>query len=153
MTWWGALGLALALYGLVVLLEWIYGKLLATPDVHIPHVSVVLSLTNQEAQIERAIRQLQGLWQDTAQTAPRLEFILVEHESHDQTPAILDRLARQYPAIHVVSAALGKDAILSRCRYPIILWVELTDSDNVSGLLATVQRMLFFHPPMNKISD
>lgn len=141
MTWWSALGLALALYGVVVLLEWLYGQILRTPGLMAPKVSLVIRVTNQENQIEHAVRELTGLWSELDWRRSQVEVFMSDGGSTDQTPAILDRLSRDYPFLTVLEPGLSHDEVVSLCGEPVVIWAELSRAGS-RHVIATVHKLL-----------
>jgi hypothetical protein len=61
-----------------------------------PPVSVLIPARNEAAEIEAAVRAA------CAQTAPRVEVVVLDDGSTDDTPGILARLARELPRLRVV---------------------------------------------------
>jgi len=113
-TWWGALALALSLYGVVVLLEWIYDQIMGSYGDDLPAVSVVVRATNQEHRIEQTVRELLSLFNQRQWERRSFEVVITDGGSSDQTHAILDRLARHHPFLNVVDSGLAN--ICHRCR-------------------------------------
>ncbi|MDA8193211.1 MAG: hypothetical protein M0Z53_04330 [Thermaerobacter sp.] len=142
MTWWGALGLALSLYGVVVFLEWTYGQLARSPRIAIPTVSVVVRVTDQETHVEQAVRDLISLWNDGEWQHSAIELVIADGGSSDQTPAILERLSRDYPFLVVLDAPLTGDQVLAKCRHPVVVWVELSKAVRRREMIATVHALL-----------
>lgn len=126
MTWLGALFLALALYGVVTLLEWLYARILARPSLRQGPLglSVVLRARDVEASIEDWIRELVRVLPDLLPES--VELIASEAGSQDQTAAILERLCRQYRFFTWLEPGLSADKVLAHCRYPAVLWLELS---------------------------
>lgn len=81
---------------------------------HLPSVSVILSALNEAHTIEPALRSLLAL------DYPRLEVIVMNDRSSDDTGIVLDRMAAAYPALKVVhinhlpEGWLGKNHALHR---------------------------------------
>lgn len=98
----------------------------------LPSVSLVAAARNEERNIERAVRSLVTL------DYPGLEITLVNDRSTDRTGEILDRLAREFPQLHVVHLTqlpagwLGKNHAL---HYGALQshgeWLLFTDADVV----------------------
>lgn len=151
MTWWGALGLALSLYGVIILLEWIYGRIMELPRVRVPHVSLVLRVLNQENRIEHAVHELTSLWDEPDWERSRVEVLISDSGSSDQTVAIVERLSRRYAFLNVVPSGLDVESVLARCRYPVVIWVELSRSQPpYDDVVQTVHRLLAQHThPVN----
>ncbi len=140
-TWWGALGLALSLYGAVVVLEWVYARVLQTPGVPLASLSIVLHVLNQEGLIEQAVTDLTSLWRMEEWDRKDVELIIADGGSSDQTVAIADRLQRRYPFVLITGSDSDKGQVLSLCRHDVVIWVELTGRSPASPL-ATVKSLL-----------
>lgn len=141
-TWWGALGLALSLYGVIVLLEWIYARLTHPLRAQAPPVSVVLRVTNRENHIERAVRDLARLWGERDWEDSAIELVIADGGSSDQTPAIVERLSRRYGFLTVLEPALDADAVIAECRHPVIIWVDFSSATPWEEVMGTVYRLL-----------
>jgi cellulose synthase/poly-beta-1,6-N-acetylglucosamine synthase-like glycosyltransferase len=141
MTWWGALGLALSLYGVVVLLEWLYDQLLRSRGNAPAPLSVVLRAPRQEAQIERAVRELARLLEQARWPQRRFEVLIVDAGPEDHTRDIVERFSRHYPYLRLVDPELDADEILAQCQYPVIVWLDLTRSEN-ERILNRLSRLL-----------
>ena len=142
MTWWGALGLALSLYGVVVLLEWLYDQILGSHSHEMPAVSVVLRVMNQEGWLERAVRDLESIFaRRTWQNRP-FEVVLAEPGSSDHTRDILERLVRHLPYVRVAEGPATVDDLVSQCRYPVVIWCDLTDPATAGRDFGTLARVL-----------
>jgi glycosyltransferase involved in cell wall biosynthesis len=96
----------------------------------LPSVSVVVAARNEAATVEAGVRSLLGL------RYPRLEVIVVEDRSTDETPAILARLAAEEPGIHLVTVErlppgwLGKNhALAVGAARATGEWILFTDAD------------------------
>ncbi|MFN8006502.1 MAG: glycosyltransferase family 2 protein [Terriglobia bacterium] len=95
-----------------------------------PFVSVVVPARNEEKNLEAALRSM------LAQTYSPFEIIVIDDRSTDQTGAILDRLAREFPLLRVFhlqtlpNGWLGKNHALflgaSKARGTLLLF---TDAD------------------------
>lgn len=142
MTWWGALGLALSLYGVVVLLEWVYDSIVRSHSQALTPISLVVRVTNQEAHIEHALRDLirvfgQSQWEDR-----RFEVLLVDRGSQDHTRDIVDRLSIEHLYFRVVDSGSSDTDILALCQYPIVIWVDLTRHSGNPRVLSMLTRFL-----------
>lgn len=111
-----------------------------------PMVSIVVAARNEERNIEEALRSLLRL------DYPAYELIVVNDRSEDETGAILERMAQQYPHLQLVELTqlpedwLGKNHALwcgsQRARGELLLF---TDADVVmepSVLARAVNYML-----------
>lgn len=142
MTWWGALGLALALYGVVVLLEWLYDQIVRTHTNVLTPISVVVRFADQEEHIEHMLRDLARIFSERQWERREFEVVLADAGSRDHTRDIIDRLFGQHPYFRVAAPSLSDDQILAECRYPIVVWLDLTRQGDRRRLLGTVARLL-----------
>lgn len=123
--------LALTLYGLIVLISGLVARLVDLVRPRGPVAfSVLVLIHNQQDSAEGLIRSL--ALRDWGR-AGRWEIILVDLESTDDTPLILERLARQFPHIRLVQlpkALVGTacDAAMFLCRSNIALLIDLRHS-------------------------
>jgi hypothetical protein len=148
MSGWGALTLALALYGVIVLLEWTYRKILATSRPQAAGISLVLLAASQERRIEHAIREMVAFWHDAAALGMSVEILIwLQEPSDDQTPLIVDRLAQKEPDLKVLSGAPSVATVRQYCQYPIIVWLDLARAADWSALWETVRRMVLAPRP------
>ncbi|WP_053960553.1 glycosyltransferase [Sulfobacillus thermosulfidooxidans] len=147
MTWWGALGLALSLYGAVVALEWVYSRILPWPGLVPAAITVVLYVRDQENILERAVSDLSEVWEDAAWQRWDMEILIVDGGSSDQTLAIAKRLERRFPFIIVTPSRLDKGQVLDMCRHDVIIWIDLTHM-NPYVPLATLKSLLRHSEPV-----
>lgn len=103
-------------------------------------LSMLVLIHNQEHQIEGVVRTLatHGWWNRLG--GGRWEVLLVDLDSTDDTPIILQRLARQYEHVRLVTlprdqAASACETALFLCRSPVTLLVDLRHNVNIEGLL------------------
>lgn len=135
MTWWGALGLALSLYGVVVLLEWVYDYVVRTHAPLLAPISVVMRVTDQEAQIEHIIRAMNQAFKNRQWDDRAFEVILFDTGSRDRTRDIIERFCEDYPYYQVSEPGSTEKEILEGCRYPLVLWIDLNRNSNMLELL------------------
>jgi len=95
-----------------------------------PLLSVIVPACNEERSIETAVRSL------LRQDYPRLELVLVNDRSVDATPAIMDRLANEFPQVkviqihHLPNGWLGKNhALWTGARHSSGDLLLFTDAD------------------------
>lgn len=138
-TWWGALGLALALYGVVVLLEWVYDHIVGSHVPAMPAASLVVRIANQESHVEQTLRDLESLVNQGG-IEGRLEVLLWTQGSSDQTEAILDRLTRR-TGFKWIEAG-DADGVLSMCQHPFVIWLDVSDPRRAHDLMGGLRRML-----------
>ncbi len=142
MTWWGALGLALSLYGVVVLLEWLYDQILGSHSHEMPAVSVVLRVMNQEGWLERAVRDLESIFARRSWQNRPFEVVLADSGSSDRTRDILERLVFHQSYFRVAEGAASVDDLISECRYPVVIWCDLTDAATAGRAFGALTRVL-----------
>ncbi|MCY0879214.1 MAG: hypothetical protein OWU84_09770 [Firmicutes bacterium] len=137
MTWWGAVGLALALYGVVMLLEWLYERILV--DGHRQAaVSVVVRVVDEVDRVEYVARELRRLV--SHQGDGHWEIIWLVRQARAETRAIIERIASQSAGFRMLDADEGE--VLTCCRYPLIVWVDLSRERNQSSLMGAVRQVL-----------
>ena len=92
--------------------------------------SVIIAARDEEARIENTVRHL------LAQTGIDLELVVVDDRSQDQTPQILERLARENPRVQIKRVDKLPDGWLGKCHACHIgaeaatrEWVLFTDAD------------------------
>ncbi len=142
MTWWGALGLALALYGVVVLLEWMYGYIVRSHAYALTPISLVVRVTNQEAHIEHALRDLAQIFSQRPWENRAFEVVVSDSGSEDKTPDIVERIRAQYPYFHMANPGASDGDILRDCQYPIVIWLDFTRHSDGGRMLGTLRRLL-----------
>lgn len=142
MTWWGALGLALSLYGVVVLLEWLYDQIVRSHSRETSALSLVVRVTNQEDRIEQAVRDLERLFSQRQWEDRNFEVILVDDGSNDQTGEILERFTRHQPFFRIAGPGLSSDEVLAQCQYPLVVWLDMTHPSDGQRTLTALIRML-----------
>ncbi|MBX5467571.1 MAG: hypothetical protein K6U14_08815 [Firmicutes bacterium] len=145
MTWLGALSLALALYGVIVLLEWVYARLLARPEwaAQAAGLSIVLRATDAEAWVEDVVRRIGRLLPGAPGEPPEfLQVLVSEADSTDQTLPILERLCRDYRFLGWVEPGLEPADVLAQCRHRAVLWLEVSPRTSPTGVAAMVEAVL-----------
>ena len=124
---------------LLVFALWVYAGLhikklcdlpLSEPGSRLPSISLVAPARNEERNIEQAVRSLLKL------DYPDLQITLVNDRSTDSTGEILDRLAKEFPQLHVVHLTdlpagwLGKNhAMQLGAERSTGEWILFTDAD------------------------
>lgn len=98
-TWPGWVVWALALLGLAFLAVglWEHTAELLGGGRRVPLVSLLMVVKNRERIIEGALRRLIARFGSAGPGGPRYEIVVVDDASDDDTPRILERLARLYP--------------------------------------------------------
>ncbi len=111
--------------------SWIDVPLLDGSPGPLPFLSIVVPARNEERSIERCVRSL------IAQQDVEFELIVVDDRSTDATPAILERLATEFPRLRIVRGealpegwvgkpwALHQGAAVARGG-----WLLFTDADS-----------------------
>ena len=110
----------------------------------LPMVSIIFSALNEEAAIEEAVCSFINL------DYPRFEVIAVNDRSTDKTPAILNRLSQQHPAltVHHIAALphgwFGKNhALHVAAKAARGEWLLFTDADVLMKKSALTQAMSY----------
>lgn len=152
LTWLGALGLALALYGMIVLLEWIYARILnAPPSPRQVSCSVILQFSDMESHVENVVRQLaEAIPSSPELFSQRVEVLALVEDSRDQTRAILERLANRYTFLNLLEEGVERAHALDRCRFPVILWMKVATPADGSRILNAIGRLAGFSAPVEE---
>ncbi len=146
-SWLQGITACLAIYGLFALGSTLWRRakdsLFLSPKA--TPVSILLMVKNKERVIEGIIRCLLSATLGSAAAIRDYELIVVDDRSADQTPAILERLARQYGCLKLVRMdrlqAAGKSAAevgLFLCRNQCTLVCNLTGAADTGALLDTI---------------
>lgn len=113
-----------------------------------PFVSLLVVARNKEGSIEGLVRGLLSCSQRNAGTAT-CELVVVDNRSTDQTPAILERLARGCSNMRTVCMAdlrCGIDSAvelgLFMCSSPVVLMLDLDGQANPRTLLEAAEYLL-----------
>jgi glycosyltransferase involved in cell wall biosynthesis len=95
-----------------------------------PTVSVIIAVRDEGARIEKTVRQVMG------QEGVRLELIVADDRSTDETPAILARLAQEFAALRVIRIDELPANWLGKCHAMHVAsqrasgeWLVFTDGD------------------------
>ena len=153
MEWWlTGLILLLACCGLWVVAGHLVQALLNTgrPRGYPPFVSILLVVKNKAQIIEGLASNLARLQERLPPGAPEYELVVVDDGSRDETPQILERLARRFPHLRVarmgeVGAAAGQSAAdigLFLCRSKVVLFFQVSGPVAQSTIINSV-RYLF----------
>ncbi len=142
MTWWSALGLALSLYGVVTLLEWIYDQIVGSHSSAAPAISLVVRVTNQESHVEQAMRELQSFFSQRQWEQRPIEVILWDDGSGDQTEAILERFTRAHPTFRMLDHPSTIDEVLAECQYPFVVWLDLSRHTGTAVMVGGLRQLL-----------
>ncbi|MDK2856004.1 MAG: hypothetical protein PWQ86_1217 [Bacillota bacterium] len=120
----------LAIYGCLSLIETIrraFGRRVKEGEAK-PFVSILVIAHDDEERIEGVVRWLLGLNYLDARGRPNFELVVVSAGSQDQTPAIIERLAREAPILKAVAVAKGEGAYeqgIAICRGEVICLMDL----------------------------
>ncbi|MDI3538762.1 MAG: hypothetical protein PWR11_913 [Bacillota bacterium] len=93
-----------------------------------PFVSILVIARDDEERIEGVIRWLLGLNYLDAEGRPNFELVVVSAGSKDQTPAIIERLAREAPILTAITLAKTEGAYeqgIALCRGEVICLMDL----------------------------
>jgi glycosyltransferase involved in cell wall biosynthesis len=107
-------------------------------------ISAVLPAFNEAANLERA---LDGLGQALTSVAGDFEIIVVDDGSRDDSAALLERLRRGNPRLHVVrhETNLGYGAALRsgfrRARFPLVFFMDADNQFDPSEISLLVERL------------
>lgn len=103
--------------------------------------SMMVLVQNQEHHVEGLVRSL------ARYGGAHSEIVVVDSDSRDQTPLIMERLCRQSPGVRFVGIA-GEEASrspceagLSVCRNRVVLLLDARGATDVLPLLQTTQRL------------
>lgn len=137
--------LVLALYGLISLLT-VCGALLRRMlrTRNGLGLSVLVLIHNQEHQIEGLVRALAVRHWPSVERDQGWELLLIDLESTDDTPVILQRLARQYDHVRLVTlpreqVCTAGEAALFMCRSPVALLIDLRHQVDAAGISRTIE--------------
>jgi len=120
----------LAIYGCLSLIETLrrsLGRKVGAREDK-PFVSILVIAHDDEERIEGLIRWLLALDYLNAQGRPNFELVVVSAGSQDQTPAIVERLARETPVLTAVGLAKAEGAYeqgIALCRGEVICLMDL----------------------------
>ncbi|NUM56809.1 MAG: glycosyltransferase [Candidatus Hydrogenedentes bacterium] len=102
-----------------------------------PGVSFISPARNEEAGIEVAARSVAAL------DYPDIEVIYVDDHSTDSTPAILDRLAAEFPRLRVLHDPPSQEGWLGKAN---AVWHGLADSDASKPWVVLADADVVFEP-------
>jgi glycosyltransferase involved in cell wall biosynthesis len=123
------------------------------------NLSVVLPCYNEELNIESAVRDV-AQWMNSA--AINGEIIVVDDGSKDGSPAILERLSKEFPNLRIVTHRKNGGygiAIRSGCDAAATEWIAFMDSDaqfyakDLGLLIAHADRYPFITGRRNRRAD
>jgi glycosyltransferase involved in cell wall biosynthesis len=104
--------------------------LIAAPPSEAPSVSVLIAVRDEAPRIEKTVRQIMS------QQGVKLELIVADDRSTDDTPQILQRLATEFPALRVVRIDDLPPNWLGKCHAMHVAsqhaagdWLLFTDGD------------------------
>lgn len=113
-----------------------------------PAASVLLLVRNQAHQIEGVLRSLGNILLSHRRDA-RFDLVVVDHCSTDETPQIIERLARSMPGIRLVQitdqVCRGQAACevgLFACHSRVVLLLDLMGAGEVRPSLETIATLM-----------
>lgn len=142
MSWWlEATFTVLAAYGVFTLLQALWRWLAERRALGRPALSVVVVVRDQERAVEGLLGELLA-----APDGARLvsDIVVVDLGSRDNTPAILQRLARQHPQLRSLllpPGATADEAVAAaarQCPSPLLLCLDASRSTDLSLLRQTL---------------
>jgi hypothetical protein len=118
----------LAVYGFWVLMSSVYSRFSGEKKRKRPFVSILVVAGDDEARIEGIIRQLLKLDYFDPNGQPQFEVVAISRGSKDDTPVILERLARTKARLVTKRATKAQvyQEGLDLCQGEIILLLDLT---------------------------
>lgn len=119
--------LLLSIYGLWALFVGLRRKFCQRQGQGKPFISILVIARNDEARIEGVVRWLLGLDYVNACGDPNFEVVAVSGGSKDQTPAILERLAREQVRLVTKSVAWTQayEEGLTLCQGEVVCLLDL----------------------------
>lgn len=133
--------LSLALYGLCQVIRDVW-KLFFWPEgTKAPRISLLLVVRNLEYRIEGLVRYL---LQEVSDDVRLYDIVVVDYESEDLTPDILDRLAVAYPALKVVHLPLTCRPVhegLSFCQGEMVQILDFVNRLSADQAVAAIRRL------------
>lgn len=113
-----------------------------------PFLSLLVLVKNGEATIEGVVRNLVGLPYVNHWGLANYDVVVIDEHSGDQTPQIIERLARRYGHVKLVRAAPGAgraaaiETGLSLCRGHAAIVLDTTGDFDHRELLRTVYYLI-----------
>jgi glycosyltransferase involved in cell wall biosynthesis len=133
------------------LVEWLYQRVSFPASWHrVNFVSLVVRVKNQEATIERTMRELMSLWTEQQWAHSDIDVIISDGGSRDQTAVIVERLATRYPGFKVADSGLDEASVLGLCNYPVVIWVDYSKGHRIGSIVPTVHQLLAQNPLRSK---
>lgn len=142
LTWWGALGLALALYGVIVILEWVYGRIIHEPVNHSSPVSIVIRVINAESAVEHVLRTIVDDLRHRQWRTEVGQLILVDGGSTDNSATLLQKLAALHPQALLLHDESSADAVFRMCRHSVVLWLEISPETKSEDVVSNLRTLL-----------
>ena len=114
----------------VVMMRPLPGLASSAPTDDPPTVSVIIAVRDEGARIEKTVRQVMG------QAGVKLELVVADDRSTDETPGILARLAQEFAALRVIRIEELPANWLGKCHAMHVAsqqasgeWLVFTDGD------------------------
>lgn len=142
MSWWlEAVVAVLAVYGVLSLLQSLWRWAGERRAFGRPALSVIVVVRELERAVEGLIGELLG----APDGAPLVsDIVVVDLGSHDNTPAIVQRMARQYPQVRslLLPPGMGVDEALAaavrQCPSPLVLCLDASQGADLTLLRQTL---------------
>ncbi|MDT8903886.1 glycosyltransferase [Anaeroselena agilis] len=140
--WLTVVTVSLALYGLWHVFRDLLGLWAGGRPGRALSASLLVVVRNAEDSIEDNLRRL---LYETALEPAWQEIIVVDHGSHDLTPAILDRLAAAYPLLKIVHLPPGARPVADAipfCQGEVLEIIDLESRLGSADWDAAVSRLM-----------
>ena len=103
----------------------------------LPGVTVIVPARNEDIAIEGAVRSLDGL------DYPEFEILVIDDQSTDDTPQILDRLAKELPHVRVLQGPPLQEGWMGKSN---AMWLGARQADSRRQWLLFTDADVVFHP-------
>jgi len=134
--------LSLAMYGAWCVIQDIWNWVLRPRLLRIPSVTFLILVKNLQSDIEDMLRYLE---REMESMDLDCDAVVVDCNSEDLTPAILDRLAKEFPEIRIylpVDNSRPVAEALPLCRGAVVHVLDLVNRLSVEDFMATVCALL-----------
>lgn len=133
---------SLALYGLWYVLKDVWNWFTALDLVRLPDASLIILLKNMEYEVEDLMRYLV---RELEEGSHGFDAVVVDCDSDDLTPVILQRLAGEMPALTIVhsrSPLRPVSEAMPLCRGSVVHVLDLTTRLKTEEFIAVVASLL-----------